>query len=112
MVEPYKVSCVLLWNSVAGDWSSVGTWFGTYCAPGARMHARGLVYPMPLARTTWFGMPDVCSTKREWVEHGAECHEIGKGINIKVGFTLGDRTMGHIKLLLSKGASLTRREVS
>ena len=37
---------VLLWDGVAGDWLSVGTWFGTCCAPGARTRARGLVYQL------------------------------------------------------------------
>ena len=73
---------VLLWNGVAGHWLSVGTWFGTCCAPGARMRARGLVYQLFVAQTTWFGLPDVCSAKGEWVEHGVECHEIRDGANV------------------------------
>ena len=73
---------VLLWNGVVGDWLSVGTWFGTCCVPGARMWARGLVYPLFVARTTWFGLPDVCTAKGEWEEHGFECHEIRDGINL------------------------------
>ena len=72
---------VLLWNAVAGDWFSVGTWFGTYCVPGARMWVRGLVYPLFAAPTMWFGMSDVCSPKEVWVEHSVECHEISDGIN-------------------------------
>ena len=40
------------------------------------MLARGLVYPLFVAQTTWFGMPDVCSAKGEWVEHGIEGHEV------------------------------------
>ena len=71
-----------MWNGVAGDWLSVGTWFGTYCVPGARMWVHGLVYPLFAARTIWFGMSDVCSAKEEWVEHGAEYHEISDGINM------------------------------
>ena len=47
---------VILWNGVTVYWSSVGTRFGTCSAPGARMWARGLVYPMLVAQTTWFGM--------------------------------------------------------
>ena len=57
---------VLLWNGVAGDWLSVGTWFGICCAPGAKMQARGLVYPLFVARTTWFGVSTVCSVKESW----------------------------------------------
>ena len=45
---------VLLWNDVIVDWSNVHTWFGTCSAPGARIPARGLVYPMFVS--TWFGM--------------------------------------------------------
>ena len=65
MIEPYKLSFFLLWNGVVGDCLSVDTWFGTCCAPGLRMRARDLVYPLFVARTTWFGMPDVCSVKGE-----------------------------------------------
>ena len=73
---------VLLWDGVVGDWLSVGTWFGTCCAPGARMQTRGLVYQLFVAQTAWFGMPDVCSAKGEWVEHGVECHEIRDDTNV------------------------------
>ena len=86
-------------------------WFGTCCAPGARMRARGLVYPLFVARTTWFGLPDVCSAKGEWEGHGVECHEIRDGINLWVGLTLGERTMRLVKLLLSRGGSLMIGEV-
>ena len=34
---------ILLWNEVAIDWLSVGTWFGTFTALGSKMQARGLV---------------------------------------------------------------------
>ena len=44
--------------------------------------AHGLVYPLFVARTTWFGLPDVCSTKGEWEGHGVECDEIRDGINL------------------------------
>ena len=54
---------VFLWNGVIGDWSSVDTWFGTCCAPGVRMQARGLVYRLFVAQNTWFGIPDVCSAR-------------------------------------------------
>ena len=73
---------VLLWNGVVGDWLSVGKWFGTSCAPGAKMWACGFVYRLFVAQTTWFGLPDVCSTKREWARHGVECHEIRDSINV------------------------------
>ena len=51
--------------------------------------ARGLVYSLFVARTTWFGLPDVCSKKGEWEGHGVECHEMCDGINLLVGLTLG-----------------------
>ena len=73
---------VLLWNNVVGDWFSVGTWFGTCCDPGARKRARGLLYPLFVARTTWFGLPDVWSAKGEWAAHCVECHQIRDGINL------------------------------
>ena len=73
---------VLLCNGAVGDWLSVDMWLGTCCAPGARMRAHGLAYPLFVARTTWFGLPDVCSTKGEWAGHGVECHEICDGINV------------------------------
>ena len=44
--------------------------------------ARGLVYPPFVALTTWFGLPDVCSTKGKWEMHGVECHEIRDSINL------------------------------
>ena len=46
------------------------------------MWVRGLVYELFVAQTTWFGMPDVCSAKGDWVEHGVECHEIRDGTNV------------------------------
>ena len=60
----------------------MGMCLGTCCTPGTRMWACGLVYPLFVAQTIWFGMPDVCSVKGEWVEHGVECHEICDSINI------------------------------
>ena len=56
---------VLLWNDVAVDWLSVGTWFGTFSAAGARMRTHGLVYPLFVAQTTFLGMPYICSVKGE-----------------------------------------------
>ena len=50
---------VLLWNDVIVDCLSVDKWFGTCSAPGARMRAHGLVYPLFVALTTWFDMPDI-----------------------------------------------------
>ena len=77
-----KYHVVFLWNDVVSYWLSVGTWFGKCCAPGARKWVRGLVYPLFVARTTWFGLPEVPSAKEEWAGHGVECHEIRDGINV------------------------------
>ena len=46
------------------------------------MRARGLVYLLFVAQTTWFGMPDVCIAKGKWVKHGIEVHEIRDGNNV------------------------------
>ena len=46
--------------------------FGTCSAPGLKMWTRNLVYPLLVAQTTWFGMHDVFSAKKEWVEHSID----------------------------------------
>ena len=46
------------------------------------MRAYGLVYPLFVARTTWFGMLDVCSVKGKLLEYGVECREMHDRINI------------------------------
>ena len=81
-MSPIRYHGVLLWNGVVGDGSSVGTLFGTCFSPDAIMRAYGLVYPLFVARTTWFGMLDVCSVKGKLLEYGVECHEIHDRINI------------------------------
>ena len=73
---------VLLWNGVAGDWLSAGTWSGMCCAPGVKMRASGLVYSFFVAQTTWFDMLAICSVNREWVEHVLECNETHDDINV------------------------------
>ena len=45
------------------------------------------------------------------MEHGIECHEVRDSKNIQVWYRLGERPMGHVKLLLSKGEALIRGEV-
>ena len=45
-------------------------------APGPRMRAHGLVRPLFVVQSTWFGIPDVCDAKREWAEHGIKDHEV------------------------------------
>ena len=65
---------ILLRNDVAVDWLSVGRWYyGTLSAPGARMRERDLVYLLFVAKTIWFGMPNlkdlVCSYLNEISEN-------------------------------------------
>ena len=50
-------------------------WFGTYSCLGARMRTRGLVRPLFVAKTTWFGISDFCNGEEEWVGHGVKDHE-------------------------------------
>ena len=49
----------------------------------ARMWTRGLVRPLFVAKTTWFGIPNFCDVEEEWVELGVEDHEVrdGKSMN-------------------------------
>ena len=53
-----------LWDEVIFDWLSVGTWFGTISALGARMLACGSGHPLFVAQTKWFGITNVCNAKR------------------------------------------------
>ena len=102
---------VRLWNDVKVDWSSVCTWFGACSGPCARMQTRALVYPLFVAQTMWFDMPDVCSAEGEWADLGVEDHEARDSRNVHVWYVLGEEPMGHMKLLLSKGVSLKRGEL-
>ena len=77
-------------------------WYGTCGGPGARMGACGFVYPLFVAQTTWFGMPNVFTAKGEWVEPGIEGHEVCDSKNVQVRYRLGEEPMEHIKLLLPK----------
>ena len=76
------------------------------------MRARGLVYPLFVTQTTWFGMPDVCSAKEEWVERDIKGHEVRDSNNVQVRLRLREEPMGNTKLLLPKGRSLIRGEVA
>ena len=66
----------LLWNEIAVDWLSVAMWFGTCSCLGAGMRTRGLVRPLFMTKTTWFGIPNFCSAEEEWVGHGVKHHEV------------------------------------
>ena len=39
----------------------------------------GLVHALFVAQTTWFGIPDFCNVKGEWVRHGVEDQEVRDG---------------------------------
>ena len=40
------------------------------------MWTGGLVRPLFVAKTTWFGTPNFCNAVKEWVQHGVEDHEV------------------------------------
>ena len=82
MFEPYKISCCLFVERIAVDWLSVAMWFGTYSCLGARMWTCGLVRPLFVAKTTWFGIPDFCNAEEEWARHGVEDHEVCDGNDV------------------------------
>ena len=79
-----KVAClsyiryhgVLLWNEIAVDWLSVVMWFSACSCLGVGMRTRGLVRPLCVAKTSWFGTPDFCNAEEEWVGHGVKDHEV------------------------------------
>ena len=73
---------VLMWNEMAVDWFSVVMWFGTLSSLSVRMRARGLVSPLLVAQTTWFGIPDFCNAEGKWVGHGVENHEVPDGSGV------------------------------
>ena len=79
--KPYKISFYGMILQLI-SWLHMSTWFGTFSAPGVRIRAGGLVYPLSVAQTMWFGMPNFCSTKEEWVEHGIEDHEVDDSNNV------------------------------
>ena len=69
------------WKEIAVDWLSVVMWFGITIVL-ARMWTHGLVCPLFVAKTTWFGIPDFCDAEEESVEHGVEDHEVRDGKNV------------------------------
>ena len=98
---------VLLWNETAVDWLIVGMWFGAFTSLGAKIRTCGLVCPF-VVQTTWFGIPNFCNPKGEWVEYGVKDHEIRDGNDVWVGFRLVKEPMRHIKSPLSKGVCQLR----
>ena len=73
---------VLLWNEIAVDWSSLAMWFGACSSLSVGMRTRGLVRPLFVAKTTWFGIPDFCNAEEEWVGHGVNDHEVCNGNDV------------------------------
>ena len=73
---------------MAVDWFRVVMWFDTLSSLSVRMWTRGLVRPLFVAQTTWFGIPDFCNTEEEWVRHGVEDHEVRDGNGLQVGSEL------------------------
>ena len=55
---------------------------GTLSSLSLRMWTHGLVRPLFLAQTTWFGIPCSCDTEGEWVGYDVQDHEVldGNGI--------------------------------
>ena len=93
---------VLLWNEIAVDWLSVAMQFGTYSCLDARMWTHGLVRPLFVAKTTWFGIPNFCNGKQEWVRHSVEDHEVRDENDVQVGFRLMEEPVQGIKQPLPK----------
>ena len=85
-----KVAClrhiryfgVLLWNEIAVDWLSVAMWFGICSCYGARMWRHGLVRPLFVVKTMWFGIPNFCNVEEEWVGHSVKDHEVRDGNDV------------------------------
>ena len=46
------------------------------------MQTSGLVSPLFVVKTMWFGIPDFCHAEEEWVGHGVEDHEVGDGNDV------------------------------
>ena len=40
------------------------------------MWTRGVVRPLFMTKTTWFGIPNFCNAEEEWVGHGVKHHEV------------------------------------
>ena len=57
----------------------MATWFGAFKYLGARMQTRGLIRPLFVAQTTWFGISDFRNAEGEWVGHGVKDHEVRNG---------------------------------
>ena len=65
-----------MWNEIAVDWCSVAMWVGTFSSLSVRIWTRGLVRPLFVTQSTWFGIFDFCNVEGEWVGHGVEDHEV------------------------------------
>ena len=65
------------------------------------MRGDDLVHPLFVTQTTWFGMPDVCSVKGEWVEYGIADHEV-MVIKYRIALNWGRHACGILSYLYQK----------
>ena len=98
-----KYHGVLLWNETVVDWLSVAMWFGACSCLSAGMRTHGLVRPLLVAKTVWFGISDFCNAEEEWVGHGVNNHEVRNGNDVQVDFRLVEEPVRGIKSPFSKG---------
>ena len=56
-----------MWNEIAVDWCSVAMWVGTFISLSVRMRTLGLVRPLFVTQSTWFGILDFLNVEGEWV---------------------------------------------
>ena len=53
--------------------------FRRYSCLGARMRTHGLVRPLSVVKTTWFGIADFRNVEEEWVGHSVKDYEVRDG---------------------------------
>ena len=46
------------------------------------MWTRGLVRPVFVVKTTWFGIPEFSNAEEEWVVHGVKDQEVRDGNDV------------------------------
>ena len=78
-------------------------WFGACSCLSVGMRKRGLVCPLFVAKTTWFGILNFCKAEEEWVGHDVNEHEVRNSYNVQVGFRLVEEPVQGIKSPFSKG---------
>ena len=78
-------------------------WFGACSCLSVGMRKRGLVCPLFVAKTTWFGILNFRKAEEEWVGHDVNEHEVRNSYNVQVGFRLVEEPVQGIKSPFSKG---------